>query len=262
MRPATGIAIARRSVWPWTSYHWPSSSPGRRASWVLRPPWSSPTNNSLPSRRLAGRGAFALDDQIETVRTLDVAADRHARRQRLDIALDQLGRRARRADRAIQAGADQPLQAQRRAVDRDRRFRHGQPLRGTGQRHRQIEPRAQLQSLQRPRHHAARSPPQRQGDARAGRDRSPPAACSTRSAASRAWSLATSGTLQHASQPVARADRGRQLDHGRSGASARCATRSLAAMRRPLSAPSAIGAMACARAFFHASRSAAWERPR
>ena len=72
---------------------------------------------------LAGGGARVIGDDVEPVVGAD-AADRGARGDRLDIGFDQLGGGARGPRRAVQAGADQALDAQGRAVDGDRAAFH------------------------------------------------------------------------------------------------------------------------------------------
>ena len=120
---------------------------------------------------LAGRRALTLDDHVEGVRRRHVAADRKAGRDRLDERLHCLSGDAGGARGSVQAGADQALDPQRRRIDRDRLAVHGQPARTARQRQRQIEPRAEIQLLQRTRDGAVGPAPERQRDPRAGRDR-------------------------------------------------------------------------------------------
>ncbi len=68
--------------------------------------------------------------------------------QGLQILRHRAHRRADRAGRLKQAGADIGPDTQRRRIDRDRPTRHGKPIALPGHGHRQVKTRAQPQALQ------------------------------------------------------------------------------------------------------------------
>ena len=160
----------------------------------------------------AGRGAVALDDQVEAIGGPHIAADRQARRQRLDIAFHHARRRTRSARRAVQAGADEALDAQRRAVDRDRLARQHQAGGSPIERQRQIEARAQRQLFERPGDGARRSAAERQRQARARLDVVERYRLRDQLRRTRRIGAADAGTGQDVRQRIALAQRRAQLD--------------------------------------------------
>ena len=80
---------------------------------------------------LAGGGAAMLDDDVEPVVGVEAAEMLIWLATRADIGFDRLGRSAGGAGRAVEAGADQALDAQRRVVDRDRDAGRGRACRPT-----------------------------------------------------------------------------------------------------------------------------------
>ena len=190
----------------------------------------------LPGLDLAGRGAAMLDDDVERVAGADPRRHLHLRVERADIGLDRARRHAGGARRAVEAGADPALDAQRRLVDRGSESGSARAGRRAHDLDAQVEAGAEGEPLERPRHGRLRPP------ARGGCRRWCPGLSLGGDAGEQGGDMVglappTPARCRIEATPSPRPRVARRSTIGRSGLWLSGSTASVGAIRRPVSAP-------------------------
>ena len=152
------------------------------------------------------------DDDVEAIVGIDPRGDVELGVERAQIGLDRRRRHAGGAGRAVEAGADQALNAERRVVDRNRDLAQGEGAADPLQLDAQIEAGAEGELVERPRHHPVRPAAERHVHERAGADVGDRHDAADQAGDLRGLGGGDAGPLEHAGEAVAAAQSGAKVD--------------------------------------------------